>query len=87
MRLFPSTSIGESLGCFPMSLATPMALSLNVYKIEQFPILGKWNHVGKAARLPMTMTYGWHESYKAALLETDWDKDAGASSGSGVRNR
>jgi hypothetical protein len=22
----------------------------------------------------MTMTYGWHESYKAALLETDWTK-------------
>jgi hypothetical protein len=22
----------------------------------------------------MTMTYSWHESYKAALVETDWTK-------------
>jgi hypothetical protein len=29
---------------------------------------------GRIREVHMTMTYSWHESYRAALLETDWTK-------------
>jgi hypothetical protein len=43
-------------------------------KLNSFPFQENGTISGRQLGLPMTMTYGWHESYKAALLETDWTK-------------
>jgi hypothetical protein len=55
----------------------------SVFKIDRFSVFDKW-HISNIVRFARkgegvrevhrTMTYRWHESYKAALLETDWTK-------------